>query len=198
MILKQIYDDPRGYSFVDPDDAHQLAGRGLVEINEALDDGYGGVAVRLTPSGKWAVENDQLDEPIVTATTAGAEIYFTGKSNVEIFGEVFMAKTVETAPVTGFEITKGGFEAPKRKTIERAAKYPFEALEVGDSFLVAGKTENQFASTVTAANRKYSEETAETETYNYKGEERTRPVRKQLRKFAYKAEDGGVRVGRVL
>lgn len=188
-ILLTIKSGTDGVAYIDPDKGKELATAGLVELNASMVDDFGGIAARLTPSGLWAVENDgqpaKLDEPIAKPKKA-AKVAAEPK-------ETDMA----TAPTDTFEITKGGFEAPARKQIERNNKYPFDSLEVGDSFLVPAKTVEKFASTVTAANRKYSEETGETENYTRKGETKTRPVRKSLRKFAYKAEGDGVRVGRV-
>lgn len=185
-ILLTIKSGTDGVAYIDPDKGNELAAAGLVELNASMVDDFGGIAARLTPSGLWAVENDgqpaKLDEPIAKPKKAAK-----------------VAAKPKELPMTDttFEITKGGFEAPARKQIERNNKYPFDSLEVGDSFLVPSKAVEKFASTVTAANRKYSEETGETESYTRKGETKTRPVRKSLRKFAYKAEGDGVRVGRV-
>jgi len=169
-MLETIYNKMKVepfYAMVNPGEAAELAACGLVELNHDIVDDFGSVAARLTASGILEYENSSK----------------------------IATKTKEKR--MNFEVTKGGFEPAPRKTFTRESKFPFDALEVGDSFFVADRDAKSFASTVTAANRKYSEETNETETYKFRGEEHTRAVRKSLRKFAAKDVYGGVQVGRV-
>lgn len=182
-ILKEIHGSEAGFAHIDADIAHELAEANLVELNTDMIDDEGNVAARLTPSGIW--EANKADE-VVPAKKKERKMARQAEPVAEV-----------TAPTSEFAITKGGFEAPERKIGDRATKYPFDSLEVGDSFMVAGKTAKQFASSVTATNKKYSETGDETETYSYKGETRVRPVRTLTRKFAVKDVDGGVQVGRV-
>lgn len=198
-LLKQIYEAQQsepGYLFVDPEQGRELAEKGFVELNETIIDNYGAVATRLTPSGVYEVEHsEEKDETMAKAAPVETPV----GTNVPEAGEtVAPAETsTETSTDGKFAITKGGFEAPKRKTVARTSQYPFEGLEVGDFFFVPGKTAAKMASTVTAANKRFSEETGETESYKFKGEQRTRPVMKALRKFAAADVDGGVNIGRV-
>lgn len=188
-LLKAIYEaqqtDP-GYKFVGPEEGRELAAAGLVELNETIIDDYGGIAARLTPSGVWQVEN--AGQP---AKQEGNDM---AKAN-----DATTATAAATPATEGnkFTITKGGFTPPARKSFNRPSMYPFDDLDVGDFFFVAGKTAEQIASTVTAANKRFSEETGETETFNFKGEQKTRNVRKPLRRFAAVDVEGGVNVGRI-
>lgn len=65
-----------------------------------------------------------------------------------------------------------GVPMPKPAKTERPAKYPFSVMEVGDSFLVEGKTATAFAAQLQRAGRDYG------------------------RKFALRTVDGGIRVWR--
>lgn len=81
-----------------------------------------------------------------------------------------------------------------------ADKYPFEKLEIGQSFFVPdsifdkdgepGDAAKTMSSTVATANRRYAEEIpGETKTVKVKGEEKQVPATRQLRKFVTRAVD---------
>lgn len=88
---------------------------------------------------------------------------------------------------------------PEKKRASKPSIYPFDALEIGQSFFVAGKTAKDMASTVGSANKRWSENDPSGEhKKNRKGE--MVPVRVQTRKFEVvnDTKDGvaGARVGR--
>lgn len=99
-----------------------------------------------------------------------------------------------------------GIEMPGRTRAPSAAKYPFDALEIGDSFFIAdsevanGDAYKTMASTISGTNARYSEETGETRP-NRKDASKTVAVRRQLRQFEHRrwTEEGvtGARVWRV-
>ncbi len=199
--------DP-GYKFIDPADGEALTARGLVEVNLTIVDEDGDVAARLTPSGIWEVENGKenvmakANEAIVDDVqpdVVEAEL----ESQTDDVAPANAETAAEPTPVATdgeIQITKGGFVAPVKATKTkgpRKPKYPFGQLEIGDSFLVPGKTRKDLSATLANANKANIQETAETETYKHKGVEKTRNKRISLKRFVSVQEDGGVRIGRV-
>ncbi|QZA70439.1 hypothetical protein AH03_25 [Erwinia phage AH03] len=111
-------------------------------------------------------------------------------------------ETNKAAPVSKFEI-ESGIEIPKKSSrgAGRASVYPFDSLEVGQSFFVGNSAEVEDAyksmgSTVSSANARYAEEIpGETKT-NRKGN--VVPATKQTRQFMHvRAEKDGVQGTRV-
>lgn len=110
--------------------------------------------------------------------------------------------TTKAAPVSKFEI-ETGIEVPTKATRSgagRSSVYPFEALEVGQSFFVANEGEKDayksMSSTVSSANARFTEEVEGETRVNRKG--KTVPVTKQLRHFMHvRAEKDGVQGTRV-
>lgn len=89
----------------------------------------------------------------------------------------------------------------KTKNARKAnAKYPFHALEVGQSFFVPGKEVAKMAGTVASANKRHAEVVEGEVRVNKKGVEV--PVTKQIKKFAVNAAEKngvkGVHIGRIL
>lgn len=128
----------QGYVLGTKAEFKSLSDAGLVEFNDEIKDGNK-VAVRASDAGVAAF---------------GAQNP-TGTTNAPAGG---------VDPAASFKITKGiAMPAIKRRVGEATgSKYPFDAMEVGDSFHVA-KTEampnpaKSLASSVTAANMRYAE-----------------------------------------
>lgn len=214
-IHNAMQSDP-GYKFIDPADGEALTARGFVEVNPTIVDDDGDVAARLTPSGIWEVENGKeselaknsettapaVDEAVVTDTATAVEPATEPASgNDDPVATEPEPVTAQPEAVTGeITITKGGFVAPVKASKSkgpRKPKYPFDQLEIGDSFLIPGKTRKDLSATLANANKANMQETAETETYKHKGVEKTRNKRVSLKRFVSVQEDGGVRIGRV-
>lgn len=110
-----------------------------------------------------------------------------------------------TVEVAGFEIEEG-VEMPTRSRAGRKTAYPFDVLNVGQSFFVANTEDKpdavkSMASTVSSANNRYSVPSEDGATrINRKGEEV--PVMVQTRRFecrpADKDGEQGARVWRVM
>lgn len=116
--------------------------------------------------------------------------------------EAATTTTTKAAPVSKFEI-ETGIEVPTKATRSgagRSSVYPFEALEVGQSFFVANEGDKDayksMSSTVSSANARFTEEVTGETRVNRKG--KTVPVTKQLRHFMHvRAEKDGVQGTRV-
>lgn len=110
--------------------------------------------------------------------------------------------STKAAPVSKFEI-ETGIEVPTKATRSgagRSSVYPFEALEVGQSFFVANEGDKDayksMSSTVSSANARFTEEVEGETRVNRKG--KTVPATRQLRHFMHvRAEKDGVQGTRV-
>lgn len=108
----------------------------------------------------------------------------------------------KAVPVSKFEI-ESGIEVPVkgRSGAGRSSVYPFEALEVGQSFFVPNgegmeDAYKSMSSTVSSANSRYSEEIPGETKVNRKGA--TVPATRQTRQFTHaRAEKDGVQGTRV-
>jgi hypothetical protein len=92
-----------------------------------------------------------------------------------------------------FEIVKNVGAPPLKKT-EKACKFPFDQLEVGDGFKIneAGAAK-KYASTVSSANARYEQKTEGTRT-NRKGKVVPNTIR--IREFVIRGCEGGAMVYR--
>jgi hypothetical protein len=114
-------------------------------------------------------------------------------------GKIFMSvEEAVVVEVPKYEIEDGFV---KTKNARKAnAKYPFDSLEVGQSFFVAGKEVVKMGGTVASANKRNAEVVEGETRTNKKGVEV--PVTKQLKKFAVNAAEKngvkGVQIGRIL
>lgn len=160
-----------GFVHVDETEVAPLVAAGLVEVNIEMRDNVGNVAARAITQEK---------EPAV--------------SNIN---------TAETAAVKAapkFAIASVALPAVSRAPRE-GAMYPFDQLEVGQSFFVPDdptkldkdgkhvKAAKSLASTVTSANERYSEVIEGEFRVNRKGA--TVPATRQLRTFAVRAVADG-------
>lgn len=150
-----------------------LVEAGLVEINPGMTNEAGEIATRATQKGIDSM-NQNTETAAPAATSAPVASSFTIEDNVPM----------PTASGRG----RGG------------NTYPFDALNVGQSFFVPNSEEKpnaakSLASTVSSATARYAVESADGATkVNKKGE--TVPVMVETRKFVVRAVEGGARVWR--
>ncbi len=143
---------------------------GLVEVNPSMTNEAGELATRATAKGIESMNAPQT--PAADAAPA-AKPSFAIEDGIEL------------APVTGRG--RGG------------ETYPFDQLNVGQSFFVPNTAEKpnvakSLASTVSSATRRYAEEIPGQTRVDRKGN--TVPAIKETRKFVVRAVDGGARVWR--
>jgi len=108
---------------------------------------------------------------------------------------------VVVAPVVESAFVIEDVALPNKTRASRPSLYPFDALAVGQSFFIAGKTAKEMASTVGSANKRHSKPDPEGGVRVARGGKEV-PKTVQERKFdaVNDTKDGiaGVRVGRVL
>ena len=163
-----------------------LVEAGLVEINPGMTDDNGYVATRATQKGIESLDSAATvaDNATSEATSATAETGKTEKVKT-------MFKIVDSIPVPTISGRGRGGNV-----------YPFDRLEVGQSFFVANdeskpNAAKSLASTVSSATARYAvaSEDGATKT-NKKGE--TVPVMVETRKFVVRSvEENGVKGARV-
>jgi hypothetical protein len=122
--------------FVSPTDSAPLVAAKLVEVNPAVVDASGALATRATPEGIALVNSTNTNGAAAAPAAAS-----TGTSKFAID--------------TGIEMPAS---AARGRT---ATTYPFDALQVGQSFFVPNTTEKpnaakSLASTVSSANQRYA------------------------------------------
>lgn len=144
---------------------------GLVEVNPTMTNEAGELATRATAKGIESMNAPQT--PAAAAATPAAKPTFAIEDGIEL------------APVSGRG--RGG------------ETYPFDQLNVGQSFFVPNSAEKpnvakSLASTVSSATRRYAEEIPGQTRVDRKGN--TVPAIKETRKFVVRAVDGGARVWR--
>lgn len=159
---------PVGYLFADSFTTQYLVEEGLVEVNVELTDEEGNAATRATEKGINFVKSTSEVQ-----NTKGSE------QNMEAKAEF---------------VIESGIEIPKTQRGGGAgnSKYPFDKLEVGQSFFVA-KESKTLGGTVSSANKRYAKETGEMRT-NRKGNQVAATV--QERMFVARAVEGGTRIWR--
>lgn len=158
---------------------------GHVEVNpNMVEEGTGKLATRSTEAGAEFVRSQTANPP-----TAAAAAPAKAKPTFEI------SSSVAIPAITG------------RGRVSGESVYPFDALEIGQSFFVPNSEEKpdaakSMASTVSSANARYAEEIPGKTKINRKGE--TVPATRQLRQFVLRArsaqEEGGkagVRIWRI-
>lgn len=164
-----------------------LVEAGLVEINPGMTDENGNVATRATQKGIESLDSaatvaDNATSEATSATAATGETGETQKVKT-------MFKIEDSIPVPTISGRGRGGNV-----------YPFDALEVGQSFFVPNSEDKpnaakSLASTVSSATARFAvpSEDGATKT-NKKGE--TVPVMVETRKFVVRAVEGGARVWR--
>lgn len=163
-----------GYEFASGKDQKALLDAGLVEANAAIDNGQGGTATRTTDAG-----NNYVNELYANKQNAGDQVeQVAEKPSFAIVADVAIPSVT-------------------RNRVSQSI-YPFDALEVNQSFFVPVSEDKpepakSLASTVTSANDRYSYEIdGEFET-NRKGE--TVPKKGYNRRFVVRAVEDGAAWG---
>lgn len=161
-----------------------LVEAGLVEINPAMTNENGEVATRATQKGI-----ESLDSAATVADNATSETQTETAVTVTTQKAKTMFKIEDTIPVPTISGRGRGGNV-----------YPFDQLEVGQSFFVANdeskpKAAKSLASTVSSATARYAVPATDGATKtNKKGE--TVPVMVETRKFVVRSVEGGARVWR--
>lgn len=190
-ILARYKTAENGIVYLTKAEGEKLANAGLIDVNTAMLQGDK-AATKLTDAGK--VESDKLPAP-ASAPTGNAE-----------------------APASSFQILTGVVLPPVKRGFggNRAGappKYPFADMPVGAAFFVGNSAEvpdavKTMGSTVSNANKKYSEPTGEMKTVvrTVRGEgnkakldehgkpikeTKSIPVMKALRKFSVRPVKAG-------
>lgn len=175
-VVEATLDASVGYTFCSDEIAAWLVKNEYIEQNEAIKNVSGHLATRATEKGIQLVESQKPKEEVKVS-----------EETVE-----YVIEDVALAP------TKRG-----TGLIPRVSKYPFEKLEVGQSFFIAGKELKSVASTVNNAQKKYA-----TVEKNEDGTDKTKTGKSgkvvkcyvYTRKFGVRSDEvngvAGVRVGR--
>ena len=161
-----------------------LVEAGLVEINPAMVNEAGEIATRATQAGIESLDSGAIVVDNAT-TEANSETAATGKT--EKVKSMFKIENEVPVPAISGRGRGGNM-------------YPFDQLEVGQSFFVANSESKpnaakSLASTVSSATARYAvpAEDGSTKT-NKKG--KTVPVMVETRKFVVRSVEGGARVWR--
>lgn len=176
-IVAATLDASKGFIYVSEKEYAPLVADGLVEVNPTMANEAGELATRATQKGIDSVnkaEDNQGSAPVT------AEVGNTEKVKT-------MFQIEDNIPVPAI--------SGRGRT---GTTYPFDQLEVGQSFFVANTEEKpnaakSLASTVSSATARYAEPTGNTK-MNKKGEEV--PEMRETRKFIVRSVEGGARVWR--
>jgi hypothetical protein len=183
-IAEATNDPARGFVYMTEKSVKVLLDAGLVECNNAMQDGNGNVAVRATKAGI-----DALASPVEPETNEGTEIMDTPAATAAPFA------------------IEDGVKIPSIKRSGAAASiYPFDKLAVGQSFFVPATEAmpnpgKSLASTVSSASKRYATENG-TREINRKVDgvmtKVTVPAYEYERKFVVRSvEENGVKGARV-
>lgn len=135
-----------GYAYAKTEDTTPMIAQGLVEVNATLSDEQGGFATRATQAGI-----DYLASVQPAAPAAG----FAASAPVAA------AETVAKVRPS-FSIDKGVPVPATRRFGSNPGIYPFDTMEVSDSFFVPATEDRpnvakSMASTISSANKRYKE-----------------------------------------
>ncbi|HEX2242711.1 MAG TPA: hypothetical protein VHK27_05575 [Gammaproteobacteria bacterium] len=181
--LKAIVDATLQNSFVylSAEATAQLVAEGLVETNPAMADANGGIATRATQKGidsmNTAANQAAASQPATSTGAGEAQISGNGA------GEIVIEDNVPIPAVSG-------------RGRSGQSVYPFDKLNVGQSFFVAKPAKN-LASTVSSANARFAEEIPGQFKTNKKTGQQV-PATRQLRQFVVRSvTEKGVKGSRV-
>jgi len=179
-----------GFLFAPIDEANALVAEGLIEVNPKVPNTpTGQIAARATPKGIERAQAEASDSgmpaggapawgsPGVQAPEASAEAEGEeGGEEGEDEGEFVIEDNIEIPEPSG----RGG---------RTGSSYPFEKLNVGQSFFVAKPSKN-LASTVSSANARYSEIVKDDKGNTVMTKDKKQkdvPLRRQTRQFIVRA-----------
>ena len=177
-IVSATLDETKGFIYTSAAVHTPLAEAGLVEVNPTMANEAGEFATRATQKGIETVSSTTTQETAAVETAAAAPVTATG----------------------GFAI-EAGVPMPSISGRGRTGTaYPFDKMEVGQSFFVANSKDKpnaakSLASTVSSATARFAVPSEDGATkVNKKGE--TVPVMVETRKFVVRSVEGGARVWR--
>lgn len=161
-----------GFMYATEAQVKELVKHGYADVNPDMKDASGAFAVRATEAGITAHNNAQ-----VKADGAGSDDEGVAQTSFKIVNKELPAGT-------------------RRGRQPGACKYPFDDLEVGQSFFVGDKVSGMddaykgMASSVTGANKRWSEEIKDAEPVKNRKGNLVQPT-KQLREFRQsRVQDG--------
>lgn len=191
-------------TFVQPAEIKPYVDAGLAESRADMADATGAIASRVTEAGmkQW----NEFQAATASATPAPFA------ASTQVVSPASVAPLASVLAPSAFSIRKGVAVPPQKRTGGRGAPvYPFDALEVGDSFFVPATTAKpnpakSLASTVSSASKRYASERKDAagavvnETVTVRGKTITRPQLIYSRVFIVRSttENGvaGAYVGR--
>lgn len=160
--------------------AQELWAKGWIEVNAALKNEKGDVACRATFAGAEAVEamESAMENPVAVVL-----------ASPEVAPKVKSVFSIEAGIPVPPPIGRG----------RSGSKYPFDELQIGESFFVADSSEHpdataSLASTVSGATQRFATDHP-TETKTVRGV--VVPKKVYSRKFSLRRVEGGARVWRV-
>lgn len=166
---------PAGFGMAPEKDVAEIAAAepSFLIVDSSVKDAAGNVKASATPAGIAASQGEQ-------AAAAAAPA---------------------AAPKVEFTIEAGIVIPPSKRGGKKSDIYPFEKLEVNQSFLVPASADRpnpakSLASTVSSATKRYAVKTGEQETVVVKGKTITRDKMKLVRQFTVRAVEGGARIWR--
>lgn len=166
QIVEATLDNERGFLYVPESVYAPLVEQGLVEVNADMKNDAGDYAVRATEKGQSTVTNET--QPQAAAATAAVTSNFTLDSDIAM-------PTVKQRIVGG-------------------ETYPFDKMEVGNSFFVPATAERpnpakSMASTVSSATARYAKPAEDGATRISKRTGKEMPVMVETRKFVVRSVD---------
>jgi hypothetical protein len=195
LTLKDIAEAPGGFIYTSRSDHEQFLSQGLVEVNASMCDDEGKIATRCTQLGFQWLEQEELEQQEKNTPWNGQEI--SADKEPEFVEHVVSNSQGKT--FNGFKIEKD-VPPPKARIRQSSNVYPFDSLEIGESFFVPNTVEKPdiaktLSSTVSSANARYAVETGETKISRRTGEETK--VKRQTRNFIVRPVEGGARIWRM-
>lgn len=147
-LLGLIGNSEEGFLYMSPDQVDPLIKRGWAEQHPWMEED-GKFATRLTKEGIGEIEAE--DEEVDSEQLPVVEDEPT---------QTPLAEEVVVAEVSGFELEKNIPVPPRTRKLRGPYKYPFDKMEVGDSFHIPAtedrpKPSRTLASTVSTASKKY-------------------------------------------
>lgn len=185
-LLSQIVAATQGNSFVytAQADYEPLVAAGHVEINPGMVNETGSVATRATATGIQYMADANNN-----AATGSTNEQSVAGSDAAAGGAALSAAQPAAAPAgSGFVIASVPLPTRKSERAGRSSSYPFDALEVGQSFFVPAteakpNPRKSLASTVSSATRRFATKTDRTRNITVKGVAKSVPVYEETRKF---------------
>lgn len=189
-MLGSIADATSANTFVylGTDATAALVAAGLAEVNPGMSDNFGGVATRATAAGMQRIAEHRAAGSQGGGSVGGEQLppASAGAQPEQPAASSGPAATV--ASVGDFVIATVPLPERKSTGAGRSSSYPFDKLEVGQSFFVQATAakpnpRKSLASTVSSATRRYATKTDQTRNVKVKGVLRAVPIYTENRKF---------------